>query len=109
MRAPTRSIYKYIDDTGNEWNFDAVDYLAEAGNLERIPDNTPRPMNILPPNWEPRHIKLVAIQSRPGMQKYRCEVVVNDNDYTKYLNKIVIVDDQEMRCIRFVGEQRRAY
>lgn len=106
---PTRSRYKYIDDTGQVWALAAVDYLAEVGNLEKIPNPSWRPFPPLRRDYEPRHIKLVATKNRPGLQKYRTEIVVNDNDFTKFLNKIFFVDGHEMRCISFVGERHIAY
>lgn len=105
----TRSSYKYIDDTGRIWAIGLVDYLALASGLERIPDFAQPRLDPLPPNFKPRHIKLVALEGRPGMQKYRTELVVNDNDYSKFLNKIFKVSDIELRCIKFVGEQRPGY
>jgi hypothetical protein len=104
----TRSSYRYTDDTRHPWSLVLVDYLAAASNLERAA-NTGSNLEPLPPNFKPRHIKLVAIRERPGMQKYRTELVVNDNDFTKYLDKIFVVNGVEMRCIKFIGEERRSY
>ncbi len=104
----TRSSYKYVDDTGRTWSLGLADYLAAASNLEKIP-YTDSQLATLPPNFKPRHIKLVALQERPGMQKYRTELVVNDNDFTKFLNRIFMVNDVEMQCIKFIGEERPAY
>jgi hypothetical protein len=106
---PTRSTYKYIDDTDKPWCINAVDYLALAGNLQVISHEERQKIGPLSPNYKPRHIKLVALAERPGMQKYRTEVVVNERDPSKFLNKIMIVDGIEMRCIKYIGEQRVGY
>lgn len=106
MTIATRSRYKYIDDTNIAWSLGAVDYLAQSGSLERIPQENPEKLQSLSPTYKPRHIKLVALAERPGMQKYRTDVVVNERDYSKFLNKIIVVDGIEMRCIKYVGEQR---
>jgi hypothetical protein len=109
MSIPTRGRYKYIDDTEHAWSIHAVHYLATAGQLPIIPQGNPEQIQPLSPNYKPRHIKLVALAERPGMQKYRTDVVINERDYSKFLNKIVVVDGIEMRCIKYVGEQRVGY
>jgi hypothetical protein len=54
-------------------------------------------------------MRLVALAERPGMQKYRAEVITNERDPSKLLNKIMIVGGIEMRCMTYVGEQRVGY
>jgi hypothetical protein len=97
----SRGPYRYIDDTGKAWSIDCAHYLATAGGLE------PSGGGWFPSNYRPRHIKLVALRDRPGMPKYRCDVVTNERDPSKLLNKTIMVQGREMRCIRYVGEQRR--
>jgi len=109
MTLQTRGRYKYIDDTDHAWSINAVHYLAIAGELTIIPYGDPEKIQPLGPNYRPRHLKLVALAERPGMQKYRTDVIVNERDYSKFLNKIIMVDGIEMRCIKYVGEQRVGY
>ncbi len=99
-------LYKYIDDTGSSWQIKVSDFLAEAGGLEGVPIGNPEKLDFLGRNYKPRHIKLVALADRPGMQKYRADVITNERNPSKLLNKIITVDGIEMRCCRYVGEQR---
>lgn len=101
--------YKYIDDTDSTWAITCADYLAEVGVLEQIPFGNPEKIPPIGPNYKPRHIKLVALAERPGMQKYRTEVVTNQRDPSMLLNKIFTVGGIDMRCTKYVGEQRTSY
>jgi len=105
--------YKYIDDTDVAWSIKCADYLADVGGLQQIPLENPEKIPPLGPNYKPRHIRLVALYERPGMQKYRAEVITNERDPSKLLNQNmivgVIVGGIEMRCTTYVGEQRVAY
>lgn len=98
--------YLYIDDVDRVWTIKVSDYLAEAGGLEEKPNNTV--VNPLGGRTYPRHMKLVQVDDRPGMQKYRCDVITNERDATKVLNKIFEINGFKVRCIKFVGEQWRA-
>ena len=109
MRGSSRSHYLYIDDTNESWWFNAVDYLAEASNLQVVSPDDRHKLQPLSRQYKPRHIELVALAERPGMQKYRTDVVVNERDPIKFLNKIIVVNGMKMRCIKYVGEQRVAY
>ncbi len=60
MRGPTRSHYLYIDDTGHSWWFNAVDYLAEAGNLQVVSPADRHKLQPLSPNYKPRGIRQSA-------------------------------------------------
>lgn len=86
-----------------------MDYLAEVTGLEEIPSGNPERIGPIGPDYRPRHIKLVALEERPGMQKYRTEIITNERDPSKLLNKIFTVAGMEMRCIKYVGEQRGRY
>lgn len=101
--------YKYIDDTGSPWCIKVSDYLAEAGGLEQIPFGNPEQIGPMGRNYKPRHFKLVALGDRPGMQKYRCDVITNERNPLKLLNKIMTIQGFEMRCVRYVGEQQVGY
>jgi hypothetical protein len=63
----------------------------------------------MPRTYNPRHIKIVAQADRPGMHKYRTDVITNERNPSKLLNKLFTVNGFEMRCIRYVGEQRTGY
>lgn len=104
-----RHRYKYIDDTDQAWMITCVDYLAEVAGLSEIPLGNPERTPPISPNYKPRHIKLVALAERPGMQKYRTEIVTNERDPSKLLNKVMTVAGIEMRCITYVGEKRVGY
>ena len=101
--------YKYVDDTDTPWFIKVSDFLAEAGGLEAVPSDNPEKLKPISPNYNPRHIKLVALADRPGMAKYRTDVITNERNPSKLLNKVMTVNGIEMRCTRYVGEQRTAY
>ena len=98
-------VYKYIDDTGQAWKIRCTDYLAQAGGLEPVPVENPEKIGPIPRNYKPRHLKLVALSDRPGRQKYRTDVITNERDPSKFFNRIILVDGEQMRCTRYVGEQ----
>ena len=98
--------YRYVDDTGNASSLSILERLAEAGGLERIPFGNPERLVPLGRSYKPRHFKLVALEERPGMQKYRTEIITNERDPSKLVNKLIQVGEIQMRCIKYVGEQR---
>lgn len=104
-----RNRYKYIDDTDGCWSFGCLDYLAEVTVLEEIPEGNPERIGPIGPDYKPRHICLVALEERPGMQKYRTKIITNERNPSKLLSKIFTVDGIEMRCVKYVGEQRGHY
>ena len=104
-----RDWYKYIDDTAHAWVIRCSEGLADVGGLERIPPENPEKVPFISPNYKPRYINLVGLAERPGMQKYRTEVITNERDPSKLLNRIITVNGMQMRCIRYVGEQRTGY
>jgi hypothetical protein len=108
ISAPIRT-YKYVDDTGQPWIISCADHLAATGGLEPIPLGNPEKLGPIPHNYKPRHIKLVALSDRPGMQKYRTEVITDERDPSKFFNRTVLVSDEQMRCTRYVGEQRTGH
>ncbi len=98
--------YKYIDDTDRAWVFKCSDFLAAVGGLEEVLDPSIEHIGPIGSNYKLRHIKLVALAERPGLQKYRTEVIINERDPSKFLGKIIIVEGIDMRCIKYVGEKR---
>ena len=100
--------YKYIDDTDSSWFIKVSDFLADAGGLEQVPLDNLENFRPLPGRYKTRHIKLIALADRPGKQKYRADVITNERNPAKLLNKIITVNGIEMRCIKYVGEQRTA-
>jgi hypothetical protein len=98
--------YIYIDDADRVWTIKVSDYLAQAGGLEE--KRSDQVINPLGGRTYPRHMKLVQVDDRPGRQKYRCDVITNEKDPTKVLNKIFEINGFRVRCTRFIGEQWRA-
>lgn len=99
--------YKYVDDADRICWIQVSDYLAEAGGLEQIPPGNPERTPPAGRRLFPRHMKLVQIDERPGRRKYRCDVITNERDPLKVLNKVLTVNGFQVRCIKFVGEQLR--
>jgi hypothetical protein len=100
--------YKYVDDTDDCWMIKVSDFLAEAGGLELIPPSQWKDFPSTARSFKPRHLKLVALDERPGMQKYRVDLIVNERDYSKFWDQIFVINGMRMRCVRYVGEQRTA-
>lgn len=105
MTGYERHRYKYIDDTGNTWAIYVSDLIATAGKLQQIRFGE----QIQPPpgGYHFRHIKVIGLEERPGQQKYRAAIIVNERNPAKLLGTIIKVGDTETRCIKYVGEQRR--
>ena len=97
----------YVDDAGRSRWISVSDYLAEAGGLEGIPPGNPDKIVGIGQRHYPRHLKFVQIGARPGKQKYRCDVITNERDPLKVLNKVLTINGFECRCIKFVGEEMR--
>lgn len=99
--------FKYVDDADRAVWLKVSDYLAEAGGLEEIPLGNPEKIGPIGRRLFPRHLKLVQIDDRPGRYKYRCDVITNERDPLKVLNKEFTVNGFCVRCVKFVGEQLR--
>jgi hypothetical protein len=102
-------MYKYVDDTDDCWMIKVSDYLAQASGLELIPPSQRKDFPPMSRSFKPRHLKLVALDERPGMQKYRVDLIINERHYDKFWEQIFIINGMRMRCARYVGEQRTAY
>jgi hypothetical protein len=99
--------YKYVDDVDHTFVLKISEDFAHLAGLERHIQNEPfRPIGR---NHNPRHMKLVATVAPPGQTKYRADVITNERDPSKVLNKLFLLNGIEMRCIRFVGEEKTAY
>jgi hypothetical protein len=98
--------YRYIDDTDDCWLIKVSDFLAEVSGLERIAPEAMNQFQFMGGNYKPRHIKLVAFDERPGVAKYRVDVITNERDHSKLLDQEYVVHGMRMRCVRYVGEQR---
>lgn len=102
------NVYVYIDDTGHSHMIRVSARLAEAVNLPPLPAGNPDRLIPMGRGWHPRHIHVVGLEERPGQHKYRAKLITNERDPSKLLGKIINVDGRQMRCTRYVGEQRTA-
>jgi hypothetical protein len=100
-----RHRYIYIDDIGQICSIATTEQFAQLAGLQPVVRGGP-PIHPQPRNLKPRHIKLVATQKAPDGTKFRTDIIVNERDPSVFASKLFTVHGIEMRCYRYVGEQR---